>query len=81
MESEDKIDELIQRAVQGNEPAMSTLLSMYRDRLTKMVQLRLDRRLFGRVDASDIVQDATIEAARRLRQYAESPPMGFYLWR
>ena len=80
MENTDNIDELIQLAVQGDQPAMSMLLSMYRDRLTKMVQLRLDRRLFGRVDASDIVQDATIEAARRLREYAASPPMGFYLW-
>ena len=80
MENADKIDELIQRAAQGDEPAMSTLLSMYRDRLTKMVQLRLDRRLFGRVDASDIVQEATIEAARRLREYAETLPMDFYLW-
>lgn len=80
MEDADKIDELIQLAAQGNEPAMSTLLSTYRDRLRKMVQLRLDRRLYGRVDASDIVQEATIEAARRLREFANSPPMGFYLW-
>ena len=80
MENADKIDELIQRAAQGDASATSTLLTMYRDRLTKMVQLRLDRRLFGRVDASDIVQDATIEAARRLREYAQLPPMDFYLW-
>jgi RNA polymerase sigma-70 factor, ECF subfamily len=80
MENTDKIDELIQLAAQGNEPAISTLLSRYRERLTKMVQLRLDRRLFGRVDASDVVQEATIEAARRLREYAEKLPMDFYLW-
>lgn len=45
-----------------------------------MVCLRLDRRLYGRVDASDVVQDAIIEAARRLGEYAKSPPMDFYLW-
>jgi RNA polymerase sigma-70 factor, ECF subfamily len=80
MENADKIDELIQRAVQGDSTAISALLSMYRDRLTKMVQLRLDRRLFGRVGASDIVQEAVIEAARRLPAYADTPPMEFYLW-
>ncbi len=80
MENSQNIDELIQLAARGDEAAMSTLLSRYRDRLTKMVQLRLDRRLFGRVDASDIVQEATIEAARRLRQYAQTLPMDFYLW-
>lgn len=80
MEHADNIEELIQLAAGGNGTAMSALLSMYRDRLRKMVELRLDRRLFGRVDASDIVQEATIEAARRLREYAETLPMGFYLW-
>jgi RNA polymerase sigma-70 factor, ECF subfamily len=80
MENSQRFDELIQLAAQGDEAAMSVLLSRYRDRLTKMVQLRLDRRLFGRVDASDIVQEATIEAARRLRQYAQTLPMDFYLW-
>ena len=76
----DNIDELIQRAARGDQPALSELLSMYRDRLTKMVRLRLDPRLFGRVDASDIVQEATIEAARRLREYAETLPMDFSSW-
>ncbi len=74
------IDELVQLADQGDQDALSVLLSRYRDRLRKMVQLRLDRRLYGRVDASDIVQEATIEAARRLSDFAESRPMGFFLW-
>jgi RNA polymerase sigma-70 factor (ECF subfamily) len=36
--------------------------------------------LYGRVDASDVVQDVAIEAARRLSRYVEAPPMEFYLW-
>ena len=75
-----ELDDTIQRAVGGDERAASDLFSRYRDRLTKMIQLRLDRRLYGRVDASDIVQEATIEAARRLPEYADARPMGFFLW-
>ena len=48
MEDADNTDELIRQAAQGGEVAASELLSRYRDRLCKMVQLRLDRRLYGR---------------------------------
>ena len=63
MENSGEMAELIGRAVGGDEVAASELFSRYRDRLRKMVQLRLDRRLYGRVDASDVVQEATIEAS------------------
>jgi len=44
------------------------------------VQLRLDRKLSQRVDASDIVQDVLLEASRRLEDYLKRPPMPFALW-
>jgi RNA polymerase sigma-70 factor, ECF subfamily len=31
-----------------------------------MVQLRLDRRLHGRIDPSDVIQEAFVDATRRL---------------
>ncbi len=71
---------LVLRTAEGDQGAWSELLARYRDRLSRMAQLRLDRRLHGRLDASDIVQEATLEAARRLPEYAQSPPMSFYLW-
>jgi RNA polymerase sigma-70 factor, ECF subfamily len=47
-----------------------------------MVQLRLDRRLIGRVDASDILQDAYLEVRRRFADYAQGrgEPLPFFLW-
>jgi RNA polymerase sigma-70 factor (ECF subfamily) len=80
MDNPPEIDELIRLAGAGDERAASELFSRFRDRLRKMVQLRLDRRVVGRLDASDVVQEATLEAARRLREYAVAPPMEFYLW-
>jgi RNA polymerase sigma-70 factor (ECF subfamily) len=56
------------------------LFAHYRDRLRRMVRLRLDRRLSGRLDPSDVLQDAYLEFARRFPEYADRPPMPFYLW-
>lgn len=72
--------ELVRRAAEGDRAAESELLAKHRERLRQMISLRLDRRLYGRIDASDIVQEAAIEASRRLPGYAQSPPMEFYLW-
>jgi RNA polymerase sigma-70 factor (ECF subfamily) len=58
-----------------------TELGRYRRRLRRMVELRLDRRLRGRIDPSDVVQEAYLEAARRRVEYlGEEKPMPFYLW-
>jgi RNA polymerase sigma-70 factor (ECF subfamily) len=45
-----------------------------------MVALRLDRRLQSRIDPSDVIQEAYIDAARRLAEYARNPEMPFFLW-
>ncbi len=71
---------LVAQAAGGDEQALTELMERYRARLERMVALRMDRQLQGRVDASDIVQDALIEASRRLDEYAADPPMGFYIW-
>src|SRR5580658_8789376 len=71
---------LIDRAIRGDQEAWGELLARHRDRLRRMVALRLDRRLQGRVDASDVIQDAMLEASRRLAEYRQDPKMPFFLW-
>ena len=71
---------LVAQAARGDVQALTELMERYRARLKRMVGLRMDRRLQGRVDASDVVQEALIEASRRLDEYAADPPMGFYVW-
>src|SRR5262245_57591025 len=61
-------------------PDLGTLLEQHRDKLKRMVRCRLDRRLQGRVDPSDVVQEAYIEAARRFPDYERDPAMPFFLW-
>jgi RNA polymerase sigma-70 factor (ECF subfamily) len=72
---------LVERAAQGDQRPWGELLERYRDRLRKLVALRLDQRLQGRVDPSDVIQEAFLDASRRLPDYAREPePMPFYLW-
>jgi RNA polymerase sigma-70 factor, ECF subfamily len=71
---------LLRLACRGDQAAWGTLLARSRDRLKRMVALRLDRRLQGRVDASDIIQEAHLEATARLKEYARDPAMPFFVW-
>ncbi len=71
---------LVALAADGNVDARDQLLLMHRERLERMVTIRMDARLAQRVDAADIVQEATIEAAKRLPEYLAKPSMDFYLW-
>jgi RNA polymerase sigma-70 factor (ECF subfamily) len=71
---------LIRRIDGGDERAVIELFARYRDRLRRMVKLRLDRRLQGRLDASDILQEAYLDVARRAGEYRANPTMPVFLW-
>ena len=79
-EAIDISQELLRRAVDGDQAALADLLSPYRSRLKRMVRIRLNPRLQGRVDDSDVVQDALLEASQRLGDYLKGPGMPFFLW-
>jgi RNA polymerase sigma-70 factor (ECF subfamily) len=71
---------LLRQASAGDDRALRDLFELYRGRLKKMVQLRLSQRLRGRVDDSDVLQDAMLEVARTLQEYLREPTIPFYLW-
>ncbi len=71
---------LVELAARGDAAAVRQLLTRFRGRVRQMVSVRLDDRVSARVDPSDVVQDALIEAHRRLPQYLVSRPMPFYPW-
>lgn len=73
-------EELLNGARAGSDDAKGQLLNRHRDALHRMVELRLDRKIQQRVDASDIVQEVMIEANRRLNKYLADPVMPFHLW-
>jgi RNA polymerase sigma-70 factor (ECF subfamily) len=80
-ESTDPADEsLIRRAAAGDEAALAEIFGRYRKRLRQMVRLRLDRRLQGRVDPSDVLQEAYLDVAAQLPHYLGKPEMPLFLW-
>src|SRR6516164_4374027 len=79
-DSETTTDNLLLRAKAGDVSALGTLFAHYRDRLRKMVRFRLDRRVAGRLDPSDVLQEAYLDVARRFPEYAARPAVPFYVW-
>ena len=79
--ADDENQLLIERALTGDESALAALFDAYRSQLRRMIRLRLDRRLSGRVDSSDVLQEAYLDVRKRLDEYARDPAaMPFHLW-
>src|SRR5436309_1763308 len=74
------LDDLLRRAEAGDEQARADLFALHRPRLRAMVRLRLDRRLAGRIDPSDVVQEAYLDFARRLPEFLADQSVPFFLW-
>ncbi len=71
---------LLERARVGDQAAVNEIFSQHRARLRRMVELRLDRRLQARIDASDVIQEAYVEVVRRLDEYLRDPAYPLFLW-
>jgi RNA polymerase sigma-70 factor (ECF subfamily) len=72
-------EDQLRRSAAGDQAAPTTLWEHHRPRLRRMVRLRLDRRLQGRVDPSDVLQDAFLDLAARLADFARDRLMATYL--
>ena len=76
------IPELEHKAWSGDAAALAELFSQSRARLRRIVDARMDQRLKGRVDPSDILQEAFVELARKLpslREKSETPTMSMFV--
>src|SRR5262245_57742912 len=71
---------LLDRAIAGDPRAVGELLARQRPALRAFVELHLDPAVRPRVDASDVVQEAQADLARRLPAFLETRPMPFHLW-
>src|SRR5262245_36931439 len=64
----------------GDPEGWNRLLAAHHQRLRRMVLLRLDPRLQGRVDPSDVLQETYLDAALSLPEYLRNPSLPFFLW-
>ena len=69
----------LDRLQEGPE-GVAEVFSVYQEQLKRMVTLRMDQRLLGRVDSDDILQDAYMEIARRINDFTSSPTVPFFIW-
>jgi RNA polymerase sigma-70 factor (ECF subfamily) len=64
----------------GQPQALASLFDYYRDRLRQMVRLHMDPRVAARVDPSDVLQEAYMDASRQIETYLREPKVAFYVW-
>jgi RNA polymerase sigma-70 factor (ECF subfamily) len=65
---------------QEDQQQLGGLLAAHRERLVRIVALRLDPRVQGRVDPSDVIQDAYVEACQRIEEFHRQPAVPFFVW-
>ena len=74
------IENLIAQGRQGNELALAELFEHFQPRLQRMVELRLDARLKGRIDAADVLQETFLDVVKGIDDYAQHEDFPFFLW-
>jgi RNA polymerase sigma-70 factor, ECF subfamily len=74
------LDALTKRLRDGDLAAAEEMFAACHERLKRMVRLRLDRRLQGRLDASDVLQEAFLDVRAKAPDFAAKPELPAYLW-
>ena len=73
-------EQLLRRAQTGDGPAVGQLLELYRDYLALLARLQIGRRLQGKVDASDLVQETFLKAHRDFPQFRGTSEAEWVSW-
>jgi RNA polymerase sigma-70 factor (ECF subfamily) len=75
-----QIEALLRAAAGGDAESWRALVGRFEGRLRRMVLFRLNARVYGRIDESDVIQETFLEAWRHLSDYMRRPEFPFYLW-
>jgi RNA polymerase sigma-70 factor (ECF subfamily) len=76
----EETEAMLKEARAGNPAALDELFSKHRAYLHGILELRMDPNLRSRLDVSDVIQEAHLEALRRIDDYLDRRPMPFRLW-
>jgi len=74
-----ELGDLVERLGRGDPGALADLFQRFSGPLRRMVAYRLDARLNGRLSASDILQEAYIDALKRVPHFRPDMPVGAWL--
>jgi RNA polymerase sigma-70 factor (ECF subfamily) len=75
-----EVERLMGEAQAGDAAALGQLLQLYRNYLGLLARLHIDRRLQGKVDASDLVQETFLKAHRNFGQFRGSTEEELVSW-
>lgn len=70
----------LRRAAAGDDAGWRAVVERHRNRLKRLADFRLDDRLRSRIDPSDVVQEALVDAARRIGDYLANPAVPPFIW-
>jgi RNA polymerase sigma-70 factor (ECF subfamily) len=73
-------DGLLERLKRGDREALAAVFAEHHERLWRAVSFRMDRRLVGRIDADDVLQEAYLAAVQRLEHYVADPLPSAFVW-
>ncbi len=76
----EETESLLKRAESHDKEALGELFTRYAPRLRRLVQLRLDRRLQGRIDVSDVLQESYLDILKSFHNYTRQPDRPFFVW-
>ena len=82
MESQDGTNPhvLLELAREGDAKSLGRLLEMYRTYLSLCARVQISRRLQGKIDASDLVQETFLEASQSFRQFNGATEAELLAW-
>jgi RNA polymerase sigma-70 factor (ECF subfamily) len=71
---------MIARLRVGGDQALADAMAEHAPRLRQIVELRVDPRLSGRLDPADVLQEAFLEARKRLGRYLDGSRVPVFVW-
>jgi RNA polymerase sigma-70 factor (ECF subfamily) len=80
MNEKERIAALLDQLRYGDKKALGELFTLHRERLWRMLYVRLDRRLTSRVSPEDVLQETFIDVDKRIGEYLADPAVPFYVW-
>jgi RNA polymerase sigma-70 factor (ECF subfamily) len=74
------LEELLAGARTGNDGALGQLLERYRPYLLLLARVQIGRRLQGKADCADVVQETFLEASRHFEQFRGTTEAEVVVW-
>ena len=75
-----EVDALRSRMIAGDQQALAELFAKERQRLWRVAHFRTEAKLSARLDPDDVLQDAFLDASRRLHHYCKQTEFSPFVW-